>query len=79
VPYPLKKLRKILKSYDAWEEPARGKGGHTAFLCEVEGNVELYPIPKSREVENCYVKGVRRKFKLTEDDGISDQEFFNRA
>jgi len=79
VPYPLKKLRKILKSYNAWEDSTRGKGGHTAFIREVDGVGELYPIPNSREVENCYVKGVRRKFKLTKDDHVSDEEFFSRA
>jgi len=79
VPYPLKKLRKILRSYGAREDPSRGKGGHTAFICVVDGAEELYPMSNSREVENAYVKGVRRKFNLTKDDGVSDKEFFGRA
>ncbi len=79
MPFPLKKLRKILKSFGAWEDSSRGKGGHTAFLFEVGDHTELYPIPNKREILDCYVSGVRRKFKLTKADGISDEDFFGRG
>ena len=79
MPLPFKKLCKILKAYDAWEDPSRGKGGHTAFLREVDGRTQLFPMPKKKEVLDSYVKALRRKFKLTPKDGVSDEEFFNHA
>jgi hypothetical protein len=79
MPLSMKKLRRALAAFGAWEESHRGKGGHTAFLCNVEGKTQLYPIPNKREVADCYVRGVRRKFKLTADDGISDEEFLAKT
>lgn len=80
MPFPLKKLRRILKAYDAWEDSTRGKGSHTMFFRRVGGSVFSYPIPTHRpEVNDSYVKGVRKKFKLTLADGVSDQEFFGKA
>lgn len=77
MPLSMKKLRRALKAYGAWEEPERGKGGHTAFLRVVDGKTQLYPIPNKREVEDCYVRGVRRKFALTPEKGVSDEVFFS--
>lgn len=80
MPYPLKKLRRILVSYGAWEEPNRGRGSHTMFKRNIGGGVFSYTFPTKRaEVNDCYVKGVRKKFKLTEADGVSDSDFFSRA
>ena len=31
---------------------------------------------RGREVKHVYVKAARRRFKLTEDDGVRDAEFF---
>jgi hypothetical protein len=80
VPLPLRKLRRILKSFDAWEDASRGKGSHTMFFRDVGGAVYSYPIPThKRDVNDCYVRGVRKRFKLTSADGVSDVEFFSRA
>jgi hypothetical protein len=80
VPFPLKKLRRILKAYDAWEDASRGKGSHTMFFRRVEGAVFSYPIPTHRsDVNDSYVKGVRKRLKLTPADGVSDDEFFGQA
>lgn len=79
MPISFKKLGKILRAYDAWEDSSRGKGGHTAFLREVEGTIELFPLPKKKEVLDSYVRALRRKFKLTPQDGVSDEEFFGNG
>lgn len=76
MPIKMKKLRKALLAQGAWEEPARGKGGHTAFLCEVEGKIQLFPLPNKKELADSYVRAIRRKFKLTPEDGVSDEDFF---
>jgi hypothetical protein len=47
MPLPMKKLRRALKAYGAWEEPERGKGGHTAFLRVVEGRLNSTRFPTS--------------------------------
>jgi hypothetical protein len=80
VPYPLKKLRRILNSFDAWEDESRGRGSHTMFFRSIDGSTFSYPIPTHKsEINDSYVKGIRKKFKLTAKDGVSDQEFFGRA
>jgi hypothetical protein len=48
------------------------------FFRQLEDAVFSYPIPNQREINDCYVKGVRKKFKLTEKDGTTDEDFFGR-
>jgi hypothetical protein len=80
VPFPLKKLRKILASFGVSEDPSRGKGSHTLFYKKFEDGEFSYPVPTSdKEVNDCYVKGCRKKFRLTKDDGVSDDDFFGRG
>lgn len=76
----LKQLRKILKSYGVREDRSRGKGSHTLFEKEFSDGTVSYPVPThGKNVKDCYVKGCRKKFRLTPDDGVSDDEFFGRA
>jgi hypothetical protein len=80
VPYSLRKLRRILAHYGCWEDTARGKGSHTMFLRKMDKGVFSYPIPKQKkedEILDCYVSGVRKKFKLAKKDGVSDEEFYS--
>ena len=78
-PIPLKQLRRALKAYGVLESPDRGKGSHTYFHKLVDGNEIGYPIPTTREpVLRAYIKGARRRFKLTPADGITDKEFYGQ-
>lgn len=78
-PLPLKKLRRALRAFDVSEDPSRGKGSHTYFYKVVDGGEVGYPIPTSDDpVFVCYVKGSRRKFKLTPEDGVSDKDFYEK-
>jgi hypothetical protein len=80
VPYPLKKLRKILTSFGAVEDRSRGKGSHTMFIMRIGEKTFSYPIPThDKDVKDCYIRGVRKRFLLTPDDAVSDEEFFSRA
>ncbi len=72
----LRELRKILARYGVTEDPSRGKGGHTMFFKHMGGIEFSYPIPSKKEVKDCYVRGARRKFQLTAEDGVSDDEFY---
>lgn len=43
----------------------------------MDGGVFTYPVPDEKDVLICYVRGCRKKFKLTVDDGVSDRKFYN--
>ena len=75
----LKVLRKILRSFGVGEEPSGGKGSHIKFTMQFNDGVYSYPVPDERDVNPCYVKGCRKKFRLMPDDGVSDDDFFGRA
>lgn len=73
----LKRLRQILSRYGAWEDSSRGKGSHTMFFRQLAGGVVSYPIPTHKpEVDQVYVRGIRRRFELTPEHGVSDEEFY---
>lgn len=78
-PLKLSRLRRILASFGCREDKSRGKGSHTMFFRTVNGDEFSYPIPTSgKEVLVCYIKEIRIKFRLTPDDGITDEAFFSR-
>jgi len=79
-PLPLKRLRRTLKAFGVKEAPSRGKGSHTYFYKIIEGGEVGYPVPTTTEpVLVCYVKGARRKFRLTPADGVSDRNFYGKT
>jgi hypothetical protein len=72
-------LRKILRTYGVEEDRSRGKGDHILFFKQFDDGCFSYPIPDKPNMLPCYVSGARRKFRLTRDDGVTDEEFYNRA
>ncbi|MGA2232092.1 MAG: hypothetical protein ABSH22_14445 [Tepidisphaeraceae bacterium] len=72
-----RELRRILKSFGIEWDPGKGKGSHGSFWKRMDGGVFSYPIPHQKDVQQWYVRGCRKKFKLTADDGVSDEEFYN--
>jgi len=77
-PLKLRELRRILAKYGVWEDTSKGKGSHTTFLRQMGGGVFSYPVPTSRnDALQCYVTGCRKKFKLREQDGITDADFYS--
>jgi hypothetical protein len=80
-PLKLRDLRKILRRFDVAEDTSRGSGSHTLFYKQFsDGTFFSYPIPThgSDVVLVCYVKGCRKKFRLSQDDGVSDKEFYGK-
>jgi hypothetical protein len=73
----LRRLRQILKSFGVQWNPGKGKGSHGSFIKAMEGGVFSYPVPDEKDVLVCYVRGCRKKFKLTAEDGVSDQDFYD--
>lgn len=79
MPISRKKLNKILKRYGVWQDPSKGKGSHTTYLRSTPEGVFSYPIPThGNEVLDGYVSGLRKRLRLTSDDGVDDKEFFGK-
>jgi hypothetical protein len=76
-PLKLRELRRILSRYGVFEDSSRGKGSHTVFYRRFPDGLFSYPVPTTRDpVLVCYVKGCRKKFRLTPEHGVSDEEFY---
>lgn len=76
----LNELRRILRSFDVFEDTSRGKGSHTLFYKDFPEGRFTYPVPThDKDVKNVYVDGCRKKFHLRRDDGVSDDDFYGRA
>jgi len=76
-PLTLKVLRKRLRAFDVSEDRSKGKGSHTVFEKDFPDGKRSFPVPTTRkDVAPCYVKGCRRAFRLTAEDGVTDAEFY---
>jgi hypothetical protein len=79
-PVSFKSLRKILRAYGVFENPSKGKGSHTYFEKAIGNGIVGLPVPTDKDPPLiCYVKQLRRKFKLTSNDGVTDDEFYSHA
>jgi predicted RNA binding protein YcfA (HicA-like mRNA interferase family) len=72
-----RRLREILKKFGVEWNPRKGKGSHGSFFKRMDGGMFTYPVPDEKDVLVCYVRGCRKKFKLTAEDGIPDEQFYN--
>ncbi len=78
-PLKLRELKRILKRYGIVENSSLGKGSHTTFVQVLPTGTFTYPVPTTRnDILICYIRGCRKKFGLTEEDGVSDKEFYDR-
>ena len=79
--WPLKyrRLLRILKRFNAYEDTKRGKGSERMLCRMVEGRLEQFPIrchSENEEKPRAVIKALRRRLGLTEEDGVSDREFY---
>lgn len=72
-----RRLREILKTYGVEWVPSKGKGSHGSFCKFMDNGVFSYPVPHRKDVHVGYVRGCRKKFRLTEEHGVSDHDFYN--
>jgi len=73
----LRRLKQILGKWGIVWVARKGKGSHGSFCKSTPQGVFSYPVPNERVVLICYVRGCRKKFKLTEQDGVSDKVFYD--
>ncbi|MDR3633629.1 MAG: type II toxin-antitoxin system HicA family toxin [Isosphaeraceae bacterium] len=70
-------LKRKLKRYGVTWSVSRGKGSHLMFERRMSDGVFTFPIPThDSDVKVCYVRGVRERFRLRAEDGVSDKEFY---
>jgi len=74
----LRDLRRILRRYGVGVDSKRGKGSHVYFFRQFPEGTFGYPVPDEPDVKVGYVKGCRRRLRLTADDGVSDEEFYGK-
>jgi hypothetical protein len=78
-PLKYRRLLKILKRFHVYEDTRRGKGSERMLCRMVEGRLERYPIRchnENEEKPRAVIRAVRRRFRLTKEDGISDGDFY---
>jgi hypothetical protein len=82
-PLKYRRLRAILKTFGVVEDNTkRGKGSERMFVGIVDGRVTRLPTKCHNEGDDKpfqVIKSIRRHFKLTKADGVSDEEFYGRA
>jgi hypothetical protein len=81
-PLKYRTLRRILNDFGIVEIKRRGKGSHRMFEGIVDGRVVRYPTKCHNEGEDkpvSVIEAIRRAFRLTEEHGVSDQDFYGRA
>jgi hypothetical protein len=79
-PLPYRKLIQILKRFNVREDKRRGKGSERMLVAVIDGRTVRFPIRCHKESEvkpRAVVRAVRRRFNLTEEDGVSDGEFYS--
>jgi hypothetical protein len=75
-------LRAILKSFGIEEDAKRGKASERMLVGLINGRVLKYPTKCHKEGDikpKGVIKAIRRTFHLTEDDGVTDKDFYSRG
>ncbi len=78
-PLQHRKLLKILRRYDVTEDKSRGKGGHSLLIRQIGERTKRYPISahsRGHEHPTPVILAVRRAFELTDEFGVTDDEFY---
>ena len=75
-------LKKVLRSFGIDAIIAKSRGHKRKLHCLlVNDKGDKFPIPASGDgddIERSYVNAARRKFKLTPEDGVTDDDFYGR-
>lgn len=79
-PLKYRKLIAILKRYGVHEDKSRGKGSERMLVGRVDNRIEKFPTKchsENDEKPRAVVRAIRRRFRLTKEDGVSDAEFYS--
>jgi len=78
-PLSYRKLIQILRRFYVNEDRRRGRGSERILFKVIDGRTERFPVRCHKESEvkpRAIIRAIRRRFKLTEQDGVSDGEFY---
>ena len=73
----LRRLQQIARNFGIDCSEGRGKGSHCMFSKVIDGHPVSFPMPTDKEVLICYLRPFRKRFKLTVEDDVSDNDFYN--
>lgn len=81
-PTKYRKLLKLVSKYGIYEDKRRAKGSERLWVKEYPNGTKR-SIPVTCHSENYVIsvgliRAIRRRFSLTEKDGISDKEFYSK-
>lgn len=74
----LRELRRILRRHGVQEDSSRGKRSHVYFFHQFPEGKVGFPVPNETDVKVGYVRGCRKRFRLTPADGVTDTDFYGR-
>lgn len=72
------KFRNVIKLFKKYGITLEHGTKHPSLVSE---DGRRYPLPNSKsndDIERCYINAARRMFGLTEEDGITDKEFYSK-
>ena len=72
-PLKYRKLLRILKRFDVYEDTKRGKGSERMLTRFIDGRKERFPTKchnENDEKPRAVIRAIRRRFKITEEDGV---------
>ena len=78
-PLKYRELRKKLKAYGIVEDKSRGKGSERMFVGVVNGREVAYPTKCHGEGDEkpiAVIESMRRAFVLTNENVVSDNDFY---
>jgi hypothetical protein len=79
-PLKYRDLRRRLKKRGIEESKVRGKGSERRFVGYVAGRKIVYPTKchnEGMEKPVPVIEAIRRRFHLTEEYGVTDEEFYS--
>jgi hypothetical protein len=74
---PFRRLKQILSTFGVAFDARKGKGSHGTFFKFMDSGYASFTIPHRKDVLLPYVRACRKKFRLTEADGVNDTDFYN--
>ncbi len=72
-PLKMRVLQQRLREFGIEFDARKGKGSHGSFI---KPGFRSFPVPRSDDVLRQYITQIRRRFNLTEADGVSDKRFY---
>ena len=78
-PLTYRNMLRAVRRFGVDENKKRGKGSHRLLVGIVGGQIRRFPVPchsEGDELSAAFIRAIRRRFELTPDKGVSDQQFY---